>query len=185
MFDMLTQKLLTGFGGGGRGLEIKTLFFYFYNCHETQMTENNLSILAAFYAKEIWIKDRTLPPKRFSGALLLLTACVEFIWLISVDCQRLIWFDLIWPSSDFASLGHIGEICHTAGRVKFLEKHYVYVFAFHWAFDFMASSAIFFDLSPFSMHSFIIRNPMTYFRTRQWWDQIFFIKTDDGWQVVF
>ena len=53
MFDMLTQKLLTGFGGGGRGLEIKTLFFYFYNCHETQMRANNLSVSAAFNAKEI------------------------------------------------------------------------------------------------------------------------------------
>ena len=53
MFDMLTQKLLTGFGGGRRGLKIKTLSFYFYNCHETQMRENNLSVLAAFNAKEI------------------------------------------------------------------------------------------------------------------------------------
>ena len=37
MFDMLKQKLLTGFGGGRRGLEIKTLSFFFHNCHETQM----------------------------------------------------------------------------------------------------------------------------------------------------
>ena len=53
MFDMLKQKLLAGFGGGGNGLEMKTLSFYFYNCHETQMRENNLYVLAAFNAKEI------------------------------------------------------------------------------------------------------------------------------------
>ena len=53
MFDMLKQKLLTGFGGGRRGLEIKTLSFFFHNCHETQMRESNLCVLAALNAKEI------------------------------------------------------------------------------------------------------------------------------------
>ena len=65
------------------------------------------------------VKETTLPSRWFSNALLLLTVCVEFIWLISVDCQRLLWFDLIWSSSDFASLGHRGEICYTTGGVKF------------------------------------------------------------------
>ena len=45
--------LYTGFGGGRRGLKIKTLSFYFYNCHETKMREDNLYVLAAFNAKEI------------------------------------------------------------------------------------------------------------------------------------
>ena len=105
---------------------------------------------------------------------------IDLRWLPETDLiwfdLTLIWFCITWP--------HGWDLSHCRS-CKIFGKHYVYVFAFHWAFDFMASSAIFFDLSPFSMHSFIIRNPMTYFRTRQWWDQIFFIKTDDGWQVVF
>ena len=117
---MLKQKLLTGFGGGRRGLEIKTLSFFFHNCHETQMRESNLCVLAAFNAKEIWIimsKTRLSLRDGFQVHFYfwqLVLNLSDWSPLTARDC-----FDLIWSSSGFALLGHRGEICHTAGGVKF------------------------------------------------------------------
>ena len=76
--------------------------------------------MAAFNAKEIWIillKTRLSLRDGFQVHFYFWQLVLNWSdWspLTAWDC-----FDLIWSSSDFASLGHRGEICHTADGVKF------------------------------------------------------------------